>query len=651
MQAIVSGRAGRALILDGESLNSIEIDDPSKLVLRRRSDLPYLFGEASDLRTIENTTIESVERELRLDCHFTWALDLTLISLDADLEDEIRNDALEELEKLFTDEITVIRVENVLYSAPLPDDADLIKALELCESKALNGVLEFLRRLEDSQPLIEKANQAWETIPTATFGDYENKKIFKHTAVQEGLFRDLVTLDLSAAVSTILLNAGLKKSVQQLPNHRQVLQAWTSPFRQSRKAAEVVSEDDTEDIFEERSLRRGRIDRRAVLRETVRKKSVIVEAMYRRDLARVEELIDELVAYQQSNSESQHTAKSLCDLAMEAKTLGMSSLQLALTERSINIAPGDGWSWAQHADALLGMGRLNEALKAYEQAEAFGRGVIAKTGSAGVLKAQGRFNSALKLLNEVIREHPNEIVAMNGRAEVLKAQGRFAEALAAFEAVIRLRPDDVVPKNGRAEVLKAQGRLTEALAAFDEIIKLYPKDEIAKTGRICVLAELGRYEEALASLPTGPPFTLDDWINYHVRGMILLRLKRTAEAIRLFDHGLQNNPFPSRKGYFQGALGLAWLRSQDYRKAEESLEAITSPLLQPVANVIRIHAFGAQGNHQRALKAYEDLATTPYLQADELTQELRHQYVLQEKSTKDDEWIFDREVGMFLRAA
>src|SRR4029079_7417000 len=113
-------------------------------------------------------------------------------------------------------------------------------------------------------------------------------------------------------------------------------------------------------------------DRRAVLQETRKKKSVIVEAMHRRDLARVEDLIDELVAYQQSNSESQHTAKSLCDLAMEAKSLGMGSLQLTLTERSINIAPGDSWSWAQHGDALLQMGRMDEALKAYEQSQAFG---------------------------------------------------------------------------------------------------------------------------------------------------------------------------------------------------------------------------------------------------------------------------------------
>jgi tetratricopeptide (TPR) repeat protein len=718
-------------------------------VPRRRSDLPYLFGEAADLRIIEDTTIESVECELRKDCNFTWALDLTLISLDSELEDDIRKEALEQLEHLFADDTTVIRVENVLYSKPLPEEADLNGALRLCNSEP---TAEFLRRLESHQPSIASVNQLWESIPSKTFGSHDNRSAFKHIAVKEGLFRDLVTLDTPASVSALLLKAGLKQSVQRLPNHRQVLQAWSAPFRQSHKTPNIIKEEVEQTGPEERSFGKRRIDRRAVLQEATKRKSVITKAMSRRDLARVQVLTDELVAYQQRYSESRHTAKSLCDLAMEAKALGMNSLQLALTERSISVAPGDGWSWAQYADALLGIGRLDDAFKAYEQAERFGAGVIGKTGRAGVLKAQGQFDRALAAFDEVIEEHPENTVAKNGRAEVLKAQGRFADALAAFDEVIEQHPDDIVAKNGRAEVLKAQGRfvdalaafdevieqypenvvaktgraeilkaqgrfadalaafdkvieehpentvakngraevlkaqgrfadalaafdevieqhpddvvakngraevlriqgqLQDALAAFDEIIKLVPEDEVARTGRSCVLLELNRYEEALESLPTDTPVSMDDWINHHIRGMILLRLGKTTEAIKIFNDGLQNSPFPSTKQYFQGALALSWLRSRDFRKAGEALDAVTSPILQPSANVIRIHAFGAQGNRQRALQAYENLKATPHLLTDELTRELYRQYVLEQNSTKDEEWVFDREVRILLRA-
>ncbi|HEX7333598.1 MAG TPA: hypothetical protein VF290_18995 [Pyrinomonadaceae bacterium] len=238
MNAIVSGRSARALIVDGESLKSFDLDDSSKIVPRRRSDLPHLFGEAADLRILEDTTIEAVERELKMDCHFTWALDLVLISLDSGLEDDIREEALEQLEELFAEDLTVIRnsivirVENVLYSEPLPEDADLTRAFELCGDHALHTVT-FLQRLEESQWLIEKINQAWESIPTKIFGDHENRKIFKHTAIKEGLFGNLVRsiiLNPSDGVSTFLLRADRKESVQQLLNYRLVLQAWTTPL-------------------------------------------------------------------------------------------------------------------------------------------------------------------------------------------------------------------------------------------------------------------------------------------------------------------------------------------------------------------------------------------------------------------------------------
>ena len=351
MNAIVSGRSGRALLLDGEYLKSFDLDDPATIVPRHRSELPYIFGEAEDLRIIENTTVESVERELRTECHFTWALDLALISLDAELENDIRTDALEDLEQLLTETATLSRLENVLYSKPLPESADLAGALTLCDPK-LSAAFEFLRRLEDQQPSIERVNNAWEIIPTNVFGSHENREVFRHVAVKEGLFHTLVTIDPAASISAFHLKAGLSAAIQKLPNYRQVVQAWTKPFRQSSKTRDLVPDDDDETLSE-RFGKRTRIDGRAVLREAVKKKSAIVDAMHRRDLARVAELVDDLVAYQQNNSASQHTAKSLCDLAMEAKALEMSSLQLALTERSINIAPGDAWSWAQYGDALL----------------------------------------------------------------------------------------------------------------------------------------------------------------------------------------------------------------------------------------------------------------------------------------------------------
>src|SRR5215213_4352002 len=226
MNAIVSGRSGRALILDGESLRSFDLDDPNNMTVRHPSELPYLFGEGKDLRILEGTNVASVADELEREQDFTCALDLNLISLDDELADDIRQEALEELEVLFADGTVMERVENVMYAAPLPEDADLTKALELCDAN-LKIVQGFLKKLGDHQPAIASAVDAWEIIPVDKFPSFQNKKHFRYVAVREGLCRALATLESPGSISAFLLKANLNPQIQQLPNYRQVLQEWT----------------------------------------------------------------------------------------------------------------------------------------------------------------------------------------------------------------------------------------------------------------------------------------------------------------------------------------------------------------------------------------------------------------------------------------
>ena len=220
MNAILSGRSGRALIIEADSLKSFDLNNPSKIVPRQKADLPYLFGEAADLRILENTSLESVERELRDERNFTWGLELTLISLDAELPRDIRKEAIVALEELFATKKTVQRVENVLYAAVLPKTADLKGALELCDTVLTK---KFLRRLEKYQPKIFVASQVWESIAIERFGSASDLDELKAIAVREGLFRALVMEQRTA----------LSSAIQKLPNHKEILnewQRWALPF-------------------------------------------------------------------------------------------------------------------------------------------------------------------------------------------------------------------------------------------------------------------------------------------------------------------------------------------------------------------------------------------------------------------------------------
>jgi tetratricopeptide (TPR) repeat protein len=174
---------------------------------------------------------------------------------------------------------------------------------------------------------------------------------------------------------------------------------------------------------------------------------------------------------------------------------------------------------------------------------------------------------------------------------------------------------------------------------------------VARNGRSCVLAALGRYDEALEFLPTTAPQTFDDWIGYHIRGMIMLRTGKRSEAIQIFQEGVHNVPWPASRDYFITALALAWMRNRDFKRATKALGDVRSASLQPAANVLRIHAFGARGDRLRAAEAYDSLSDFPALRSDELTLELYHQYILSQPPRHNEDWIYEREDRIVLLAA
>lgn len=229
MNAVISGRAGRALLLDRNSLSSFEANDPSHIVPRRQSDVPYLFGEAQDLRLIEDTDIESVARELQADCNFNRALDLTLILLDGELDLNIRKKAMAELDVLLKDGWVRERLENILYAQPLPEDGDLQGALKLGQKTRFTEVSSLLLSFAESQPIIANVSEAWNAIPIEFFGGYDQRRGFHGIAAREGLFRELVaTRSSGQSMDAFLESAGGRDSIQLLPNHSRILGRWTA---------------------------------------------------------------------------------------------------------------------------------------------------------------------------------------------------------------------------------------------------------------------------------------------------------------------------------------------------------------------------------------------------------------------------------------
>ena len=225
MEALISGRAGLALVIDGDRFASIHAEEPERMVPRQPAEFHFLVGEARDFRTVENTTRDEVVRELRLAEDREDALQLVLIAQDLDLPADVRREAIEELEELIQESDVGSYLENVLYAHPLPEGMDLAGAMRMARTAEAWEVVSLLELFWTYQGAIREVRQAWESIPFAEFAGEEEH--WQSTAVREGLFRDLARrLADGRSVTTSFVGIDSRPAIRTLPNHPGVLHRW-----------------------------------------------------------------------------------------------------------------------------------------------------------------------------------------------------------------------------------------------------------------------------------------------------------------------------------------------------------------------------------------------------------------------------------------
>ena len=346
-------------------------------------------------------------------------------------------------------------------------------------------------------PAADEVRRAWEAVPSSHFGGEEARVRALEAFAGVGLVEALAGARRAGqGVDALAALALSRPEVRAVKGHRAIVHAWIAPLRRRATGAGPglrAVRPPREELADE-AERPSDLDgaARHVTFECVRAQQEAIEgALRQKNLARAQHMIEELCAYQ-GRGKPIYLAKSLCNLATVAQRLSLHQLQDELTERAVRVCPDDPWSWSQRGTALRRLGKLPEALQAFNRALLFGADAAAKNGRADVLRVMGRVSEALRVYEETALEHPDNVYARHGRGEALKAMGRLDEALAAYDAMLREDPDDVFAKSGRANVLKIQGRLDEALRAYQSAARDHPENVAFKVGRAEVLKALGR---------------------------------------------------------------------------------------------------------------------------------------------------------------
>ena len=594
MNALISARSGMALLQEGEQWFALQPED-SAPTRCHTLDVQRFVREADDLEYLPDTTQAAVLDKLDFRAQCNAALDLTLNLLDGQLSQETRLEVAAELDELLAVPGIRLDIESLLYAKPLPASADSMGALRLVRTNAGTSVAPFFEALLRSQPSIAAVRQGWDEIPDEAFQDGVSRREFEGECLERGDFRSLVNCLVQHQSSGAIFFEFIKTGTA---TGRNVAREWQSRLpnvssHPTEQELEPEYEDDILVAIEEPAGKRSQPKSASkapsyALKAIVdRDKAGIIAAMKRNDVTTVRSLTDKLLQFQLNAGDSAFACMTLCDLAKQAQEMGWTTLQYEFTTRAIRTKRDDAWSWCQHADALHELGRLRESMTAYDEAARWA---------------------------EVARKTEEQVVAANGRAEVLKSLGRLDEALAAYDAVLREHSHDVVAANGRASVLVA----------------------------------LGRFDEAESLLGGNRLQTRDEWINYHVLGMLRLRQARIEEAVTIFENGVRNCPFGDCQPFYRGAVALTHIRRREYKLAIRELQQSTP---SAVHNVLLAHAHGAHGEIDKAADAIAKIhARSVSPMVEEVTEEIDRRFIKLFGAQHDDDWLIEREIRLLIAA-
>ena len=511
-------------------------ESPSTLVRIPPADIRWCFGSISDLREFDADTVETLLDEIKVRQSSDRALQLTLILLDRDEPLVVRKEAAECLSELFEiDEVTTY-VANRLYSSPMPDVADLDQAIELCNEDTVTQGL--LKRLLADQQEIRDRWEVWENLPIGMFGSLEDKRTFRSVATREGAFR-LFVQDSDRgdwALYQMLSHPEFRGNARA----RAVFQAWHKPFRTTH-TPDLTAFDEEITGQSDRGFQ-SPVSAHAAFKSAEKQRDTIKKLLMRDRVQQALQYTDELVQSQRRDSEPEHLAKSLCDLAQFAKECGSPELQLTFALKATQEAPQDAWAYSTLGDAYRGVTKYQEALDAFQRSIVFGSHRAGHLGHAEVLKDLGQLDEALVVLDFCIHEFQGDKVAANSRAAALAEFGRFNEALAAYESLLTENPYDHVTRSGRAQVLRVMGRLTEALDELNEIVQEFPQETIPACARAEVLREMGDIEQAELEMRTLIDRFPDESTPRLGRARFLRDLGRFDAAIAAFDEAYRIHP-------------------------------------------------------------------------------------------------------------
>jgi tetratricopeptide (TPR) repeat protein len=223
---------------------------------------------------------------------------------------------------------------------------------------------------------------------------------------------------------------------------------------------------------------------------------------------------------------------------------GQYSQALVNLTDAIQLAPEIVKYWVNRGWIYFCMGCFEEAIADFTHA------IEMVPEGGGVIFLRGFVHQRLKHYDEALADFTHAIELMPNIAEAIRRRGQvywelkqYDEALEDFDRVIELMPDVAVAVGLRGQVHWELKHYNEALEDFTRAIELKPNDSWAIALRGQVYWDMNQFNEALKDFDSA--IALDGTLTNSLsidRALLLCKLSRYAEAIEIYNEGLNQNP-------------------------------------------------------------------------------------------------------------
>ena len=175
----------------------------------------------------------------------------------------------------------------------------------------------------------------------------------------------------------------------------------------------------------------------------------------------------------------------------------------------------------------------------------------------------GRYEEALKLLNEYVDRFPQVREARYYRALALTGLGRHKEALEDVDKALVDSPGNANFLLAKGNILVALERRPEAILIFTQALKCDPRNTEACKERGDCLAQEGQFAEAIADLNRAAGLARrDPWV-FNKRGMVWFCQGEYQKAVDDFSTAIRLQPDLAMSYFFRANIYRHHLGERD----------------------------------------------------------------------------------------